>query len=335
MQREVGQKISFSTDVGGILGDGESVTNLVNQAGWKDVGIEVVGMFTQSKHLYEVSQGMRRPRFRIDGIHNRLGATESPFDHDKGPMDWLLIKVADLLMRGVYDEPVLYRDMLRPNSAIDLATSVDMIASNTSIPVYFNVHNREVANRLTTYNNIVVPIFHSGHLTIENGPCRGDIRETKKLVYKLRKDHRSDKEPRFSIENEKLKRYIVPVERKVSGTFDFAHALVEYEHGGMPDMKAFTRHWKRMLKDFELSIFEHVHIPIGLNLKDSLPMLELINEQYMLRDLIAKMIGGGVHITFENQHNLLFGAWNTHAEVDRLKRVRDGMLQAGLPEYYS
>lgn len=334
MNQENGQMISFSTDVRGILGDGEEVTKMVSNADWKDTGIEVVGMFSQTKHLYEISRGMT-PRFRVDGVHNRLGATKSPFDHDKGPVDWALIKVADLLMREVYDEPVEVRDVFWPNMAIDLATRLDMIALLTRRPTYLNVHNREVANHLHLYNSVIVQLLRFSHLTIENGPCRGDIRETKKLVNIFRKDHRKDVERRYWVEDRRLRSRILPVNRKVTGTFDFAHAIVEYEHGGVPDMRASKKHWKRMLQDFEPSIFEHVHVPIGNNIKDSIPILELIEEQFMLRDLIAKMIEGGVHITFENQHNLLYGIWDENAEVDRLKRIRNGMLQAGLPEYYS
>lgn len=300
-------RLSFSSDVLGFVASPRAVNEMYQRAGWQDFGLEVIGMPLQMGVLYRMMHGHEQG-FRLDGVHGRLGVENNPLSHRGGVVNWLKIKTADMLMRKAHEGEFLLRDMMFPHMGVGVMLRLEIIAGTKNLPIYYNVHNLSVENSFPFYRDKVVPVTKYSHLTIENGGAEGDIENTVDLVTRLRGD----------------------TGRYVSGTLDFAHVLIELSGGGDPDMDAVNKYWATALSLFNPEIFHHVHIPIGLNTKDSIPVEEMLTSGSELSDLIAIFKENGTHITFENQHSLLIGAKNVAAEMDRLVRIRDGLGEAGL-----
>ncbi len=300
-------RISVSSDVFGFAASPLKVVDLYERAGWRDFGLEVIGMPLQMGVLYQMSRGHDQG-FRLDGVHGRLGVESNPLDHRGGVINWLKIKTADMLMRKADEREVLIRDILFPNMALGVMMRIELIAGNSGHEVYYNVHNPEVESNYSFFRKKVVPVTRFSHLTIENGGSEGDLSKTKDLVARLRDD----------------------TGRYVSGTLDFAHVLIELSGGEMPDMGAVKKYWAKVLSLFDADIFHHVHLPIGLNRKDSVPIEEMIKERYGVKELVDQLREQGAHITFENQHSLLKGARSISDEITRLAWIRNGLGQAGL-----
>jgi hypothetical protein len=226
----------------------------------------------------------------------------------------LFVQLADTLIAPSDGKSIFDRFNPFTQGSLEMIALINRLSEIQGNSIYLNVHNDEVANRFVLYNRVVVPTLGRGKLLIENGPNKGGYNEVKRLVNMLRVSHDSDGK-----------------NLQVGGNLDFVHLVVEMEHGGMPDIAAVTRHWPRILKLFESSIFGNVHIPIGLKKADSLPIIEMVrNNKVMLRDLVQMLVALGTHITFENQHSMLLGVWNRSKEVDRLREIRDGFMEAGL-----
>jgi len=83
---------------------------------------------------------------------------------------------------------------------------------------------------------------------------------------------------------------------RVEGTFDLVHAIVGLLHGAVPD----------------------------------LPIMAMIKEKKMLKDLGDIVRARGIRVTLENQQSLLFGVTDVWAEVERLKTIRDGLQESGI-----
>jgi len=181
-----------------------------------------------------------------------------------------------------------------------IAEKVGELASSK---VYINSHNKEVVKNFPQYERYVNRAKNS-YLTIENGIMPGDIEETDNLIEKLG--------------------------NKTRGMFDLVHAIVPLSEGNL-DIQTVSKFWSGVLNKIS-DRFGGLHFPIGKNKNkkgdDSLPILEMLVERSMLKDLAAIQKEKGLSITIENQHNLLWGA-NRLEEVKRLREIREGMLECG------
>lgn len=314
MSRLEGNLISFSSDSGGLFSELKSAGDIPTSAGWLNIGIEAVASPSSVNELRKLVERGGNPKDRVDGVHGRLGTVLDPRDYEKGLIDWLFVQLADTLIAPTEGESMFDRFNPFTQGSLEMIALINKLSELQGNSIYLNVHNDEVANKFVMYNRIVVPTLGQGKLLIENGPNKGGYQEVERLVNMLRASHDSDGK-----------------NVKIGGNLDFVHLVVEMEHGGMPDFAAVERHWPRILKLFDSSIFGNVHIPIGLKKSDSLPILEMVrNNKVMLRDLVQMLVALGTHITFENQHSMLLGVWNRSKEVDRLREIRDGFMEAGL-----
>lgn len=294
-------EITFSTDVCGFFAHPTDVINLYAAAGFEpeNSGIEMVLMPPQMEILNKLSRG--KPQgFNLNGVHGRLGVKEILQPSLTGLIDWAKVMAADLLLAPIDG----YHKFL---PAIPTGLRIDMIGQLNGRDPYFNVHNDIVANRIEPYLDYANFAKYS-HLSIENGGRENDIAQTVALVDTLHQQGAT----------------------RTTGTFDLVHA-VKAEADGFVDMSSINRVWDSVLAQIG-DTFRHLHLPIG-NFSatgDSLPILDMIEQenQVLVKDLSAIIRERQMPITFENQHNLLFGA-NVAKERERLKRIREGLLECG------
>lgn len=117
----------------------------------------------------------------------------------------------------------------------------------------------------------------------------------------------------------------------MTGTFDIVHAIVGLLDGGIPDLESTRSVWNAVLEMIDLDIDQHLHFPIGIREDDSLPIMEIVeNDPSMLHDLAGSIVD--MEITIENQHNLITGLnyWGMNDEIGRLQRICEAMQKAGM-----
>jgi hypothetical protein len=181
---------------------------------------------------------------------------------------------------------------------------VETIASQLHKDIYINAHNVAVADNFgdyQTYGNFA----RFSHLTIENGVASGDISRTIDLIHKLQDGGAG----------------------KTTGIFDLVHAVLGMS-GRRIDFVTVKKYWGKVIDQIN-NDFKYLHLPIGVN-DDSLPIMEMIEEKTMLKDLDQRIREFNLGIILENQHNLLWGA-NQQMERERLVRIRAGLMECGLP----
>lgn len=294
MKRE-SKGITVSSDLGGVIPDLYKIKSIYKDAGFDNVGIEVVWLKNQNQYVQDLSHGFN-VFDKVDGFHGQLGSDSDPRNHQKGFIDWGIIKIVDSLIPSELDAlPPLLR--------------VDMIGQLLERDIYLNVHNDVLLNQYDDYMNNVSSFCYYSHLTVENGPNSGSVEMTKRLVENLRQD----------------------TGKEVTGTFDVVHAVIGLLDGGMPDLSNTKKVWRKALKLIDLDIFHHLHFPIGTRADDSLPIVEMIkHDPKMLQDLSD--LTGEMRITIENQHGLINGLtfWEERKEVDRLKMINEEMKKVGM-----
>ena len=288
------KNITVSTDVLGVFADPGRVQRLYEEAGFR-CDLEVVAMPVQYSHLVRQSRGYRVD-YDLGGVHGQVLAQPGVLDKGfNGVFDYLKVNMANILL-----QPIVNSNDNSPN--ISAGMRVDMIASQIDKDLYFNVHNGVVANKWSDFMSFG-NFARFSHLTIENGNSFDDVTKTIDLVHKLQDN---------GIE-------------KTTGTFDLVHAIVAM--GDNIDLYTVNKFWGRILDQIS-GDFKHLHLPIGINY-DSLPIIGMLREKIMLKDLGRKIKERDLKITLENQHDLLFGACYKK-EQERLKKIRAGLVECGL-----
>lgn len=302
--------VSVSSDMRGFFAKPHKVKNIYERAGYQKVGIEMVLMPAQLYYLNQIVRG-RKDGSVLNGVHGQLvGMGGNPLEHKKGIYDWLLINVADGLI------PKTYKRLTRPfpfasrNGVMPVGMMVDMIGAKYNKDLYFNVHNGVVEKEYDLYLEYANQFNNFSHLTIENGPNPGDLVKTIALVKKMRADGAV----------------------KVTGTLDLAHLIVERENGSVPDKNATLRNFMQILTVLENNhdIFRHIHLPIGLNEHDSIPMIFSDSFALFWERLGAIIQKYNIHVTFENQHSLIFGVKDEYKEIERLRIIRLNLHKRGV-----
>lgn len=294
------QLVTVSNDVGGFFANPEHVQHMYGMAGF-NANIELVLMPYQVFFLNQLAKGNEIP-FDVGGFHGQLGNTESFKDHEKGLPDWLLIHLFDSFLPKTIDHK-------RPFSQHSAMYRVEQAAQSLDKKLYLNVHQNAVTRNFDDYLIGVILINDKSVLATENGPGKADVAKTKDLIKRM-KDRGGE---------------------HVDGTFDLVHALIGLIDGAVPDISLTTKNWGNAIGSIDRS-FARLHIPIGKKAADSLPIIEMIKEKKMLRDLGQIVQANGLEITIENQHSLLFGA-TVWSEVERLKRIHDGLEESGIINY--
>lgn len=290
--------VTVSSDVDGFFANPERVQHVYKMAGF-NTDIELVLMPYQIYYLNQMAKGAVIP-FDVGGFHGQLGTAESFRDHEKGLPDWLLINLFDSLLPNLLEPE-------NPLSGLSTLQKVEKAAQYLNKDLYFNVHQDSVDRRYRDYLIGSTIINHHSKLAIENGPGSKDTEKTKVLIKRLKADGAE----------------------RVEGTFDIVHAVVGLIHGAVPDMAAATKIWDRALKSIDEN-FTRLHLPVGKRANDSLPIMEMLKEKKMLRELGDYVGNLGLEITLENQSSLLFGVTEIWTEVERLKRIHDGLQESGI-----
>lgn len=159
------ERITASTDLGGMNPNFDSVRDIYRKAGFRNVGLEVVWLKNQNQYVHDLSCGFS-VFDAVDGFHGQLGTEDNPNDHRKGAKDWLLVKTADLLIPNEAKRQLILKDMLNPLEILPPLARIDMIGSTLDRDIYLNVHDDVVANQYRTYRDDV-RVFHTfSHLTI-------------------------------------------------------------------------------------------------------------------------------------------------------------------------
>lgn len=296
--------VTVSSDIGGITANPIDVQEFYRTAGVDSVGIELVAMPLQLSYLNSIVRNHRLD-FRLDGVHVQLGRSKRAADHEKGFLDWALIGVADKLIRKTFEELVHPFPLARANEVLPLGLLVEMAGCNFNHDIYLNAHYHAVANQLPEYEKYVHNFNHFSHLTIENGPGRGESNLTLDLVSRF-------KDLGYG---------------QVVATLDLVHSIVEWSGGAVPDINQVVKHWSKLIQllEFNRNLIGHLHFPIGLRADDSLPISQIVEQGSMLRDLGQVIRSTNLPVTIENQHSLLFGA-RRKRELERLKWLRDIFL---------
>ena len=288
------KNVTVSTDVLGVFADPGRVQRLYEGAGFR-CDLEVIAMPVQYSYLIRQSRGYS-VGYDLGGVHGQVLAHPGVLNKKFGGVtDYLKVNVANMLLQPIVNS----NDRLLGISA---GKRVDMIASQMKKDIYFNVHNGVVANCWSDFISFG-RFARFSHLTIENGNTFDDVTKTIDLVHKLQDN---------GIE-------------KTTGTFDLVHAIVAM--GDNIDLYTVKKFWGKMLNQIG-GDFKHLHLPIGINY-DSLPIMDMLSEKAMLKDLGRKIKERGLKITLENQHDLLFGACYKK-EQERLKKIRVGLIECGL-----
>lgn len=309
------EQITVSTDIGGISPDFWWVHDVYKKAGFRNPGLEVVWTRNNSQAIHDIYTG-RSSFTRINGFHSQLGAEEDFRQHNKGLFDWLLIQVADKLMPRQGKENNLLIDMFNPLNILPPLLIADMTAVLLDRDIYLNIHDDVARQQYDQYksglNELKLPNrskLPRARLVVENGSGPNAVNNVVRLVDRFRQD----------IGNS-----------TVAGLFDVVHSIVGLNGGETPDIQSCRKHWPTMMSQIDRKTFTNLHFPIGENIKDSLPILDMIHGEIgMLQDLADTV--KGMQITIENQHSLLFGATlKRDKEVDRLKMIYEGMNRVGM-----
>jgi len=283
-------KICVSTDVCGVLAHPPDVQSLCERAGFR-CNLEVIAMPLQCLYLEGLSRSGCRLNSNVGGVHGKLGVNMDFGGNAEKVFDWFKRGVADALLPPIMD-----------GKRMGVGVLVERIARQTGVDVYLNVHNDEVANNFNSYQRYGNQVRES-HLTIENGITRGDVLRVIDLVHKLQDGGA----------------------KSTCGTFDVVHAIRAMSDDDM-SFDMVKKFWKTTLDQIS-GDFKHLHFPIGINY-DSLPIMEMLKEKKMLKDLGQVVEDRSLKITLENQHNLMWGA-NWMVEQNRLKRIRAGLIECG------
>lgn len=302
--------ITFSTDKGGFLGHPYFIRQTYEAAGFVKVGIEMVLMPAQIHYLNQIVRG-RMDGSILNGVHGQLvGMGGNPLEHSKGIFDWLLIQVADGMMHKTYERLTKPFPFAKRNQVMPTGLMIDMIGAKYDKDLYYNVHNGVVEKEYNLYLEYAKNFNNYSHLTIENGPGHGDLEKTIALVKRLRTDGAE----------------------KVTGTLDLAHLIIQREGGRDPDENATLRNFMQVLTVLENNhdIFRHIHLPIGLNEHDSIPMIFLDSFDMFWDRLGAIIQKYDIRVTFENQHSLIFGVKDEYKEIERLRVIRHNLNRTGV-----
>jgi len=290
--------VTASSDMGGFFANPERVQHLYWMAKL-DVNIELLLMPYQIFYLNQLAKGRKIP-FEVGGFHGQLGTPKSYKEHEKGLGDWLLINLFDTFLPNT----VNHKHFLSSTSTL---YKVEMAAQSLKKDLYLNVHQDSVESNFRYYLAASILISNLSHLAIENGPGSKDVEKSKVLIQRMKDSGAS----------------------RVEGTFDLVHAIVGLLHGAVPDMTRVSETWNSVLRSMDQN-FTRIHLPIGKNAGDSLPIMAMIKEKKMLKDLGDIVRARGIRVTLENQQSLLFGVTDVWAEVERLKTIRDGLQESGI-----
>lgn len=270
------------------------------------VSTDVLGIFS---NLFAVQK-----LYTDVGLHCGLEVVAMPYQ--RGQLsDLLKASENDVKIHGLHGR--MESNYTRPTGLVDFAlvnvgdmllpriSRLGQIAENigqkTSRNVYVNVHNFAVEKDKSSHLLYAKSACNSC-LLIENGKEKGDVKNVVSQIKEMRD---------LGIE--------------AGGTYDVLHSVFELTGCGN-NIKSTIRSWDMVINSITPE-FWRVHIPIGLN-EDSLPIMDMLNERCMLRDLADKIYELDLSITLENQHNLCWGA-NQLIEQNRLVKIRDGLLECG------
>jgi hypothetical protein len=293
MNREQ-ELVTVSTDVLGFVANPWEVQTLYQEAGFR-CDLEIVAMPIQYSVLCALSKS-KCNGLDIGGIHGQLGHDRTLPKNTGQIMEHLKVAAADLLLPKIMG----WNKLITP---FPIGTRIDMIADVLGKEIYFNVHRSIAETDFKDYLDYGT-IAKKSHLTIENGSYPSDMQKTKDLIHKFH-DHGI---------------------KKTTGTFDLVHSI-KAETDNQIDFAGVKWAWNKVLGQLNQD-FKYLHIPIGSN-NDSLPIIEMLKEKTMLKDLSEVVRELNLHITIENQHGLLFGA-DKNEECERLKEIRSGLRQAGM-----
>ena len=293
MNREQ-ELVTVSTDVLGYAASPWEVQTLYQEAGFR-CDLEIVAMPPQYSVICDHSRGFISD-LDIGGIHGQLGSKDGFGKNWSDHFDRLKVFAADILLPKIMG----WNKYFPP---LPVGFRVEFIASILKKTVYYNVH-RDIAG--TDFDDFLDYGLwaRKSHLTIENGATPNDLQKTKDLIRKYQDFGAT----------------------RTTGTFDLVHAIKEKADRKI-DFENVKKVWGPVLGKFS-NDFKYLHLPIGCN-TDSLPIMEMLSEKSMLKDLSAVIKEFDLHITIENQHGLLFGA-NKNKERERLKEIRSGLKQVGM-----
>jgi hypothetical protein len=193
-------------------------------------------------------------------------------------------------------------DFLIPNLS-HLGIRHELIGCFQDYPIYVNIHTELASRQLDTYTRLFRDCAWS-FLSIENGSGSDALDKVSSFVKKSRDDGA----------------------KHTTGLFDVVHALINLGVNSM-DFTDIQPVWSKMLSKIDPDIFHQMHLPIGLNRLDSLPMADLMNRgKSMLKDLGDVVQSSHIRIIIENQHGP-FGA-NFKQEKSRLIQIYEALIQS-------